>query len=332
MRRRSFLASAGAALAGADAPQRAGAAPTTFKWAHATQDEHPLAVNAARVRDEIAARSGGRLAIELFGNNVLGGDPSMLSQVRTGAIQIYSGYGGAYESIAPLAGIEGIGFAFRSQAQALAAFDGPLGALVRRQIDERGGLVTFERAWVNGFRQITTGTRPVVVVDDLRGLRIRTPAAAIWVDLFRTLGASPTPIAANEMYTALQTHIVDAQENPFTIIETYKLYEVQKYISVTNHMWSNFWVTVNADAYRALTPDLQRLLRDAVNRAALSNRREMAASNDSLAAKLVAAGMQINRVETGPFRARLGPFYAKYRGVYGEEAWRLLEAAVGRLE
>jgi tripartite ATP-independent transporter DctP family solute receptor len=330
MRRRGALAIAGGALAGTLA-RPAFAAPVTFKWAHATQDAHPLAVNAARVRDEVAARSGGRLAIELFGNNVLGGDPSMLSQVRTGAIQMYSGYGGAYESIAPLAGIDGIGFAFRSQAQALAAFDGPLGALVRQQIDERGGLVTFERAWVNGFRQITTGTRPIVVVDDLRGLRIRTPSAAIWVDLFRTLGASPTPIAANEMYTALQTHIVDAQENPFTIIETYKLYEVQKYISVTNHMWSNFWVTVNADAYRALPADLQRLLRDAVNRAALSNRREMAASNESLAAKLVAAGMQINRVETGPFRARLGPFYAKYRATYGDEAWRLLEAAVGRL-
>ena len=328
MRRRLFLASAGAA---AFAPRRVAAAPVTLKWAHATQDEHPLAVNAARVRDEVAARSGGRLAIELFGNNVLGGDPSMLSQVRTGAIQIYSGYGGAYESIAPLAGIEGIGFAFRSQAQALAAFDGPLGALVRRQIDERGGLVSFERAWVNGFRQITTSTKPVVAVDDLRGLRIRTPAAAIWVDLFRTLGAAPTPIAANEMYTALQTHIVDAQENPFTIIETYKLYEVQKYISVTNHMWSNFWVTANADAYRALAPDLQRLLRDAVNRAALSNRREMQASNDSLTAKLIAAGMQINQVETGPFRARLGQFYAKYRATYGDDAWRLLETAVGRL-
>jgi len=332
MRRRDFIVSASALLGGvALAPRTALAAPIAFKWAHATQDEHPLAINAARVRDEVHARSGGRLEIQLFGNNVLGGDPAMLSQVRSGAIQLYSGYGGAYEAIAPLAGIEGVGFAFRSQTQALAAFDGPLGALVRAQIDANGGLVTFERAWVNGFRQITTSTKPIVTVADLRGLRIRTPSSAIWVDLFTTLGAAPTPIVASEMYTALQTHIVDAQENPFTIIQTYRLYEVQKFVSVTNHMWSNFWVTANADAYRALPPDLQRVLRDATNRMALANRRDMQASNDALAAKIVAEGMKLNRVDTAPFRARLGPFYAKYRTKYGADAWKLLEASVGSL-
>jgi TRAP-type transport system periplasmic protein len=331
VRRSAFVALAGAGLANLGAMRPVSAAPVVFKWAHATQAEHPLAINAARVRDEVHARSSGRLEIRLFGNNVLGGDPAMLSQARSGAVQLYSGYGGAYEAIAPLAGIEGIGFAFRSQAQALAAFDGPLGGLVRRQIDANGGLVTFERAWVNGFRQITTSTKPIVTVADLRGLRIRTPSSAIWVDLFTTLGASPTPIAASEMYTALQTHIVDAQENPFTIIQTYKLYEVQKYISVTNHMWSNFWITANAAAYRALTPDLQRILREAANRAALVNRREMQASNESLAAALGVQGMRINRVDTMPFRAKLGSFYAKYRAKYGDEAWRLLEASVGKL-
>jgi len=332
VRRSRFVALAGAGVAApALATRPADAAAITFKWGHATQAEHPLAINAGRVRDEVRERSGGRLEIQLFGNNVLGGDPAMLTQVRSGALQLYSGFGGAYEAIAPLAGIEGIGFAFRSQAQALAAFDGPLGALVRRQIDARGGLVTFDRAWVNGFREITTSTKPIVTVDDLRGLRIRTPSAAIWVDLFKTLGASPTPIAASEMYTALQTHIVDAQENPFTIIQTYKLFEVQKYISVTNHMWSNFWITANAAAYHALAPDLQQILRDGMNRAALSNRRDMQASNDSLAATLTAAGMTVNQVDTPPFRAKLGPFYEKYRTAYGDEAWRLLEASVGKL-
>lgn len=255
----------------------------------------------------------------------------MLSQVRSGAIQLYSGYGGAYEVIAPLAGIEGIGFAFTSQAQALRAFDGPLGAVVRRQIDAQGGLVSFERPWVNGFRQITTSTKPVVSVGDLDGLRIRTPPSPIWVDLFKTLGAAPTPINASEMYTALQTHIVDAQENPFTILVTYRLYEVQKYVSVNNHMWSNFWITANADAYRALPSDLQTILRDATNRMALFNRREMQLSNDSLAEKLTRLGMKINQVDTRPFRAKLPEFYSKYRMKFGDEAWRLLEASVGRL-
>ena len=191
---------------------------------------------------------------------------------------------------------------------------------MRRQIEAQAGLVVFERPWVNGFRQVTTSTRPIVTVRDLEGLRIRTPASPIWLDLFRALGAAPTPINASEMYTALQTHIVDAQENPFTILLTYRLYEVQKYISVTNHMWSNFWLTANADAFRALAPDLQKILRDACNRMALLNRREMQLSNDSLAEKLARLGMKVNRVDTGPFRAKLPEFYAN-TAKFGEEAW-----------
>jgi tripartite ATP-independent transporter DctP family solute receptor len=330
--RRALLLASTAGLAGAAlAPVAISATPLTFRWGHATQDDHPLAINAARVRDEVHARSGGRLEIALFGNNQLGGDTAMLGQVRSGALQIYSGYGGAYEVVAPLAGIEGIGFAFTSQAQALQTFDGPLGALVRNQIEELAGLITFRRAWVNGFRQITTSTKPIVSVGDLAGLKIRTPPSPIWVDLFKTLGAAPTPINASEMYTALQTHVVDAQENPFTIVDTYHLYEVQKYLSVTNHMWSNFWVVTNGDAFRALPLDLQRILSEAMDRAALRQRAEMERSNASLASKLLSLGMKINTVNTAPFRARLGTFYAKYREKYGDAAWSRLEAAVGKL-
>jgi TRAP-type transport system periplasmic protein len=330
-RQRFLTASGGACAVAAFAPRRAGAAPIVFKWGHATQADHPLAYNAVRVRDRVRARSNGRLEIRLFPNNELGGDTAMLSQVRSGALEIYSGYGGIYSVVAPLAGIEAVGFAFSSQPQALRAFDGPLGAAIRRQIDERAGVVTFERAWVNGFRQITTSTKPIVTVADMAGLRIRTPTAPIWVDMFQALGAAPTPINADEMYVALQTHIVDAQENPFTIIQSYRLFEVQKYVSVTNHMWSNFWVVTNAGALNALPPDLRAILRNAVNEGALANRRDMQLSNDSLEDKLARLGMRINHPQTAPFRARLGDFYAKYRGRFGTEAWSLLEATVGRL-
>jgi tripartite ATP-independent transporter DctP family solute receptor len=330
---RSKLLAGGAAafatIAFVRSPARA--AQYTFKWAHATQVEHPLNVNAVRVKNEVFARSKGALDIQMFGNNVLGGDPAMLQQVRSGAIQIYSGYGGIYQSVAPLAGIEGVGFAFRDQAQALRAFDGPLGVLVRKQMDERGPFVTFERPWVNGFRQITTSNRPIRTVADIAGLRLRTPPSKIWVDMFTQLGAAPTAIAASEMYTALQTHVVDGQENPFTIIETYRLFEVQKYLSVTNHMWSNFWVVANADAFKGLPPDLQRLLRDTINKYALSNRRDMELSNASLADKLARRGMIVNQVDNAPFRARLKPFYAKERAEFGEEVWRALESVSGPL-
>jgi tripartite ATP-independent transporter DctP family solute receptor len=331
--RGSFLAGSAAAFASIAilrAPARA--AEHTFKWAHATQYGHPLHVNAVRVKNAVAKRSKGRLAIEIFPSNVLGGDPAMLSQVRTGAIQLYAGYGGIFSSVAPIAGIEAVGFAFKDQAQALAAFDGPLGAYVRKEMDAKGPFVTFERPWVNGFRQITTSTKPIKAVADMEGLKIRTPPSKIWVDMFHELGAAPTPIAASEMYTALQTHVVDAQENPFTILETYRLYEVQKYVSVTNHMWSNFWLVANADAFKSLPPDLQTILREEINGKALSNRREMELSNASLAEKMGRVyRMQINHVDTVPFRAKLKPFYAKEKSDFGPEAWGLLEKSVGTL-
>lgn len=333
MIRSKFLAGSGSAFASiALVRTPARAAQYTFKWAHATQLNHPLHVNAVRVKNAVARRSHGRLAIEVFPNNVLGGDPAMLTQARTGAIQLYSGYGGIYSSVAPSAGIEGIGFAFRDQTQALAAFDGALGAYVRKEMDAKGPFVTFERPWVNGFRQITTSTKPIRTVGDMDGLKIRTPPSKIWVDMFKELGAAPTPIAANEMYTALQTHVVDAQENPFTILETYRLFEVQRYVSVTNHMWSNFWVVANADAFRSLPPDLQTILREEINAKALSNRREMELSNASLAEKMGRVyRMQINQVETAPFRAKLKPFYARERADFGPEAWGFLEKSVGTL-
>jgi tripartite ATP-independent transporter DctP family solute receptor len=330
--RSTFLKASSAAFASiAVVRSPARAAEFSFKWAHATQLGHPLHVNAVRVKNEVAARSKGRLEIQIFPNNTLGGDPAMLTQVRTGAIQLYSGYGGIFSSVAPAAGIEGVGFAFRSQAQALAAFDGPLGAYVRREMDAKGPFVTFKRPWVNGFRQITTSTKPIVRVTDMDGLKIRTPPSKIWVDMFGALGASPTPIAASEMYLALQTHVVDAQENPFTIVETYRLFEVQKYLSITNHMWSNFWNVANAAAFDALPPDLQAILRDAFDEFALTNRREMELSNASLADKLSRRGLAINTVDIAPFRAKLKGFYAKEQAVFGSELWGLLESGAGRL-
>jgi TRAP-type C4-dicarboxylate transport system substrate-binding protein len=298
-RRRSFMAGSASALASiAFVRGPARAAEVVFKWAHAVQLDHPLHVNAVRVKNAVARRSNGRFEIQIFPNNQLGGDPAMLAQARTGAIQLYAGYGGIFQSVAPSAGIEGVGFAFKSQAQALAAFDGALGAYVRREMDAKGPFVTPSK---------------------------------IWVDMFGALGASPTPIAANEMYVALQTHVVDAQENPFTIVETFRLFEVQKYLSVTNHMWSNFWLVANADAFHALPPEFQTMLREEIDRYALTNRREMELRNASLAEKLTRLGMKINVVDVAPFRTKLRGFYEKEQAAFGADAWALLEGAAGKL-
>jgi tripartite ATP-independent transporter DctP family solute receptor len=185
--------------------------------------------------------------------------------------------------------------------------------------------------WANGYRQITSSTKPIRNADDLAGFKIRTPAAAIWLDLFRTLGASPTPMNFSEVYTSLQTHVIDGQENPFGLIESARLFEVQKYLSVTNHMWSGYWLIANGDAWTALPPDIQKIVsRNAKKYGDLQNT-DVALYNASLADKLARRGMILNYADTATFRAKLGPFYAKERDTFGPTAWGLLEASVGKL-
>ena len=331
--RARFIASASAFATIGIIRSRAAAADITLKWAHTTPVEHPVHVTASKIAQAIAKRSGGKIAIQIFPNAQLGGDQAMFSQARSGAIAIYTGYGGLFSTVAPLAGIEAVGFAFKSQEQALKAMDGPLGKAIRADIDSKAGVVTMNRAWVNGFREVTTSTKPIVHVDDMNGLKIRTPTAPIWVDMFKALGASPTPINANEMYTALQTHVVDAQENPLVIELTFRMYEVQKNLSMTNHMWSNFWTVINQDTFDGLKPDQQTLIRTTMDSFALQNRAQTEALNNSLSDKLTRLGMKINGVDPAPFRAKLAAsgFYTKYKAQYGDANWALLEASAGKL-
>jgi len=181
------------------------------------------------------------------------------------------------------------------------------------------------------MRQITASTHPIRTADDLASFKIRTPAGALWVDLFRSLGASPTPINFSEVYTALQNHTVDGEENPFAVIATARLYEVQKYLSVTNHMWSAFWFLGNPDAWKALPPDVQAIVERNAAKYALLQRNDTELRNNSLADKLQRSGMTMNVANTSGFRARLGDFYKRWKATFGDTAWALLEQTSGKL-
>ncbi|MGH7706812.1 MAG: TRAP transporter substrate-binding protein [Vulcanimicrobiaceae bacterium] len=306
------------------------AAQFQYKFASNVPPDYPLNVRMKELWAAVKQETGGRLDVAIFPNNELGGDTEMLSQLRSGALQFFTLDGGILQSVVPVAGIQGVGFAFKDSPDAFAAFDGPLGGYVRKEIAAKG-LYAFPKMWENGMREITTSTKPIRTADDLNGLRIRTPAGKLWVDLFKALGASPTPMNFNEVYTSLQTHVIDAQENPYAIIEVAKLYEVQKNLSVTNHMWSAFWFLSNGDAWKALPPDIQAAVERNAAKYALLDRADTMKLNDSLAAKLKTQGMAINVAETESFRKRLGSFYAYYRGQFGQQAWSLLEAHSGKL-
>ena len=325
-----------ALLAGSTLPlfatRRARAADFAFKMANNTPVTHPLSVRMQQAIDRIKQGTGGKVEIALFPNNQLGSDTDMLSQLRSGAIDFFSLSGLILSTLVPAASINGIGFAFKDYPTVWKAMDGNLGTYVRGEIDKRG-LVAMDKMWDNGFRQITSSTKPIKTPADLKGFKIRVPVSPLWTSMFQAFGASPTGINFNETYSALQTHIVDGQENPLAIIDTAKLYEVQKYLSVTNHMWDGFWFLANRRAWDALPADARPIIEEEMNAAAVAERDDVAKLNATLQGSLKSHGMEFIDTDPVAFRAALkkAGFYAQWREKYGADAWNTLESAVGTL-
>jgi TRAP-type transport system periplasmic protein len=304
----------------------------TYKYANNLPVSHPMNLRAKEMADAIRAESKGRVDIQIFPNNQLGSDTDMLSQLRSGGIEFFTLSGLILSTLVPAASISGIGFAFKDYDQVWKAMDGDLGAYIRAQI-AKAGIVPMEKIWDNGFRQVTSSNKPIATPADMKGFKIRVPVSPLWTSMFKALDASPTSINFAEVYSALQTKIVDGQENPLAIIATAKLYEVQKYCSLTNHMWDGFWFLANHRAWEKLPKDLQAVVAKHVNEAGMKERTDTAALNANLQKELASKGMQFNQPDTAAFRDHLrkAGFYKEWQGKYGNEAWAILERAVGKL-
>ena len=240
--------------------------------------------------------------------------------------------GSVLSTVAPAAAITNVGFAFSNYDQVWSGMDGNLGAYVRAQI-EKPGFIVVSKAADNGFRQITSSSKPIKTAEDLKGYRIRVPVSPIFVSLFKALGASPTSINFNELYTALQTRLVDGQENGLVAIEAGKLYEVQKYVSETNHIWDPFWLLANRRAFIQPAGEYSRgrsqRIRSRLDRAARGQRASQHLAEGGTAKK----GLVFESVDQAAFRAALtkAGFYKEWRDKFGAEGWAALEAVVGPL-
>ena len=331
--RRNLLAGAGAGVL-ALSMGRAFAQKAEFKYKYANNlpVTHPMNIRAKEMADAIRAETKGRVDIQIFPNNQLGSDTEMLSQIRSGALEMCTMSGPILATLVPAASISGIGFAFHDYDTVWRAVDGKLGAYIRGEIDRRG-LHAFDRMFDNGFRQITSSTREIRTPDDLHGFKIRVPVSPLWTSLFQALGASPTSINFSEVYSALQTKIVEGQENPLALIEIARLYEVQKSCSLTDHMWDGFWMLCNGRVWRSLPPDLQAIVAHELDRAAVEERADLATLNTTVQAKLKGQGLAFVEPDKAAFRDALkkAGFYQDWKKRYGDAAWATLEAAAGSL-
>ena len=305
-----------------------------FSWRYANNNvvQHPMNVRLREAVERIREQSSGRMDIQIFPNSQLGGDTDMLSQLRTGAIQLFNLSGLILSVFVPLASINGLGFAFKDYDQVWSAMDGKLGELIRAAV-AKSGLYAFAAMWDNGYRQVTSSTHPISVPEDLKGFKIRVPVSPLWTSMFKAFGASPASININEAYSAMQTRIVEGQENPLALIDLYKFYEVQKFVSLTNHMWDGFWTLANGRVWAGLPKDLQDIVERNLNAAAKLERADVAALNASLQGALAQKGMAFNATDAEKFRAalRTAGFYAEWKQKYGAEAWAVLESQVGAL-
>ncbi|CAN7767689.1 TRAP transporter substrate-binding protein [Variovorax sp. LjRoot178] len=304
----------------------------TYKYAHNVPTTHPMHIRAKAAADAIRTETQGRLEIQVYPSNQLGGDTDMFSQLRSGGIELFTLSGLILSTLVPAAALNGVGFAFPDYASVWRAMDGDVGAYVRSQIT-KANLVVMDRMWDNGFRQITTSNKPINGPDDLRGLKIRVPVSPMWTSMFKAFDSAPTSLNSSEMYTAMQTKVVDAQENPVSIISLFKLNEVQKFCSMTNHMWDGFWFLANRRAWERLPVQLREIAAKHLNAAAVAQRADMEMLNATLQKDLVSKGMVFNTPTTEPFRQKLrsAGFYSEWKSRFGQEAWDILERSTGKL-
>ena len=312
---------------------RASAAPEfSFKVATSHPAAHPINVRLAEAAERVREATSGRMDLRLFPAGQLGSDPDLIGQVRSGAVDIYNTAPTILSPFVPAVAVANMGFAFESYDDAWRAMDGEMGSFIRAQI-EKAGLIVPAKSGDNGFRHITSGTKPIRQPGDLKAYRIRVPTSPVLLSLFTALGAGPTAVNYNELYTALQTKLVDGQENGLVSIDSVKLYEVQKYCSLTAHVWDPFILVANRRSFSRLPADIQDVVRRELDRSMTDQRMDIKQGEETLKKSLAAKGMEFIDIDRAPFRQALreSGYYGTWKEKIGADGWKSLEQSVGSL-
>ena len=273
-------------------------------------DSHPYALGMNKIGELVSEKTSGAVTLDVFNNSQLGSERDLIEGLQLGSLQM------TCTSSAPLAGftdaflVFDLPFIFETSEQARAVMDSEVGMEILHSVDEQGlkGLAWFE----NGFRNVTNNVRPITVPDDLKGIKIRTMENQMHMAAFQIMGADPTPMAMGDVFTALQQGTIDAEENPVPIIATNKFQEVQKYLSMTGHLFSPTPVFIAKDYFEALPAEYQTAVQEAATEAAPYQREQIDEQNVSGLEELTNDGMEANEPEKAPFQEATAPLYDEY--------------------
>ena len=293
----------------------------TIKWTNGVNEDHSVGLGVKKMQEVLNAKTGGKLKIHAFWGGSAGGDLAGAQATRAGTQEIVCTSGSALMGIVKELGVFDLPFLFANEKEAYAVLDGPAGQYFNKKL-EAAGLVNLAY-WENGFRNLTNSRRAVTKIEDFDGMKVRIMQNTIFLDTFKTLGANPTPMAFGEVFTALETKAIDGQENPFSTIETAKLYEVQKYLSITRHAYSPFFVLYSKKLWDQLTPQEQAVLREAALAGQTVQRDASRAQDEKSLAMLKSRGMVVSEfspAEKARVVDKLKPIYDKHVPNIGAEA------------
>ncbi len=299
-------------------------AETKVRLGHVLPDTHSWHIAATGFAEEVAERTEGRVAIEVYPSGQLGNEKEAIEGLQFGAVQAGVIGSGSFQFLEPKMGLIEMPYAWESREQAFNALDNDLGEALAALLEPKGIVVLAW--WETGSRNITNNVRPIHAPADLEGLKIRVTPDKVRLATFEALGAEPAPLAFGELYSALQQGLFDAQENPLSIIDSASFYEVQKYVSMTGHIWGAASLVMSKAVWDEISPEDQAVILEAAQRWAEEQRQMVADANAALQAKLEEKGMIFNEVDKAPFIAAVQPIWESQAEVYGPALMQTLES------
>jgi tripartite ATP-independent transporter DctP family solute receptor len=303
-----------------------------LRFGHQVQQDAPLSFGTKKFAEIVAAKSGGRIKVQEYAGAVLGGEAQQLSAVQGGVQDITMPSATIMGSMVKEFTLFDIPFSFTKGEQVDALVDSDFGRALMAKLPEKGlvGLAV----WETGFRNFTNSRKPIVNVEDLKGLKLRVIPNPLFLESFGALGANPVPMPFPELYGALESKAMDAQENPFAVILTSKFNEVQKYLSVTNHVYTANPVVISKKTWDKLTPADQKILQDAAKEAGAYERKLSREAAAGARKELEAKGMVANDVPAATLakmRELTKPVGEKFAASYDQAIVKLYRAEMDKI-
>jgi tripartite ATP-independent transporter DctP family solute receptor len=298
--------------------------PIVLKWGHSYPPDHPSNMGAKQMAETVAAKTGGKVKIELYPAGQLGTDKDQAEGTIMGTQDLLLIGSGGISQFSPRLGIGECPYIWRDIDHMNKVMDGPVGDEMREEL-LRGRGLRILTVFYYGRRQLTAN-KPIQNPEEMKGFKLRTPQVPVIMEMARAWGATPTPMNISELYMALKTGVVDGQENPTPTINGFKFYEAQKYIMLTEHIITPLLMIINERVWRGLPPDVQKILMTSAQEARALNNKLMLEQEDAFLESFKKAGMTVVKPDVEAFRKASAGVPAKFEAIWGKGLYEKIVA------